>query len=77
MRTEFLDEKLVVSLAVHACRGNHAQRNATLPREFDSGRIGAVADDNRDLRIQFPRAMLLAIASKLEPRPEIRMPSRI
>ena len=57
--------------------GRNAQRRQpALASDLEAARLRPVRDHHRDLGLHRPAATLSAIASKFEPRPESRMPSR-
>ena len=56
---QFLNQQLVVSLALETSRRYHTHRNPTLPRDLEARRIRPIADDDCDLGVKFsPRDVI-------------------
>src|SRR5665213_21596 len=54
VRPQFVDQHPVVSLALHAGGSDRTLRNPSLPGDFKSRRVRAVADDNSNLSVPLP-----------------------
>ena len=71
------DYQAVVRLASHALRRQHHGRQAAFPGRLDSAQLPhGSKSPRRSPRSVVRAATLSAIASKLDPRPESRIPSR-